>query len=57
VHVWTVDEAADMHRLLDWGVQGLITDRPDRLARVLHERTGRALPPGAAHEPETTAAN
>lgn len=47
VHVWTVDEASDMHRLLDWGVRGLITDRPDRLAAVLHERTGRALPPGA----------
>jgi glycerophosphoryl diester phosphodiesterase len=47
VHVWTVDEAADMQRLLDWGVRGLISDRPDRVARVLHERTGRALPPGA----------
>lgn len=46
VHVWTVDEIPDMHRLLDWGVDGLVTDRPDRLARVLHERTGRPLPPG-----------
>lgn len=47
VHVWTVDEVEDMERLLDWGVRGIITDRPDRLARVLHERTGRPLPPGA----------
>lgn len=47
VHVWTVDDMADMRRLLDWGVRGLITDRPDRLARVLHERTTRPLPPGA----------
>lgn len=46
VHVWTVNDEADMHRLLDWGVDGIITDRPDLLARVLHERTGRPLPPG-----------
>ncbi|MDB4947783.1 MAG: hypothetical protein JWM27_432 [Gemmatimonadetes bacterium] len=46
VHVWTVDEAADMRRLLEWGADGIVTDRPDRLARVLHERVGRPLPPG-----------
>ena len=46
VHVWTVDEEADMHRLLDWGVDGIVSDRPDRLARVLHQRVGRPLPPG-----------
>jgi glycerophosphoryl diester phosphodiesterase len=46
VHVWTVDDEADMRRLLDWGVDGVITDRPDRLVRVLHERTGRPLPAG-----------
>jgi glycerophosphoryl diester phosphodiesterase len=46
VHVWTVDEEADMRRLLAWGVDGIITDRPDRLARVLHETHGRPLPPG-----------
>jgi glycerophosphoryl diester phosphodiesterase len=46
IHVWTVDEENDMRRLLDWGVDGIVTDRPDRLARVLHQRTGRPLPPG-----------
>lgn len=46
VHVWTVNDAADMGRLVEWGGDGLITDRPDRGARVLAERAGRPLPPG-----------
>ncbi|HET8657132.1 MAG TPA: glycerophosphodiester phosphodiesterase [Longimicrobiaceae bacterium] len=46
VHVWTIDDAAEMRRLLDWGVDGIVTDRPDRLAQVLHERIGRPVPPG-----------
>lgn len=46
VHVWTVNTVADMHRLLEWDVDGLVTDFPDRLARVLHARNGRPLPPG-----------
>jgi glycerophosphoryl diester phosphodiesterase len=35
VHVWTVDEVADMERLIAWGVDGLISDYPDRLIKVL----------------------
>jgi len=45
LHVWTVNEAADMNRLLDWGIDGLLSDRPDILGRVLHERNGRPLAP------------
>jgi glycerophosphoryl diester phosphodiesterase len=35
VQVWTVNDEADMRRLIDWGVDGLITDRPDVARRVL----------------------
>lgn len=48
VHVWTVNFESDMQRLLDWDCDGIISDRPDMLCRVLHQRVGRPLPPGAA---------
>jgi glycerophosphoryl diester phosphodiesterase len=35
VHVWTVDGEQDMRELLAMGVDGVVTDRPDVLARVL----------------------
>ena len=35
VDVWTIDSEADMRRLLGYGVDGIMTDRPDVLARML----------------------
>ena len=42
---WTVNESADMERLIGWGVDGLITDYPDRARAVLRAR-GLPLPRG-----------
>jgi glycerophosphoryl diester phosphodiesterase len=38
VQVWTVDTPEDASRLLEWGVDALITDRPDVIAPFVHER-------------------
>ena len=35
---WTVNERADMHRLIEVGVAGIITDYPNRLRAVMAER-------------------
>ena len=44
---WTVNNPADMARLMDWGVDGLITDYPDRARQVMQERK-MPLPPAVA---------
>jgi glycerophosphoryl diester phosphodiesterase len=41
---WTVNHPGDIARLIDWGIDGLITDRPD-LARAVMRRKGLPLPP------------
>jgi glycerophosphoryl diester phosphodiesterase len=50
VHVWTVNKPDEMAELLDLGVDGIITDRPDVLKAVLVERRlwDDASAPGAS---------
>lgn len=38
VHVWTVNDAAEMAELLELGVDGIVTDRADLLAGLLDQR-------------------
>ena len=38
VHVWTINDVEEMVRLLDLGVDGLVSDRPTPLAALLRER-------------------
>lgn len=38
VHVWTIDHEGEMDRLLDLGVDGIMTDRPSLLKEVLERR-------------------
>lgn len=38
VHVWTIDDAGEMERLLDLGVDGIMTGRPRVLKQVLQDR-------------------
>ena len=43
VIVWTVNEPARIGKMLDWGVDGIISDRPDLVRRIMAER-GMRLP-------------
>lgn len=38
VHVWTIDDPDEMRRLLDIGVDGIMTDRPAVVREVFEER-------------------
>jgi glycerophosphoryl diester phosphodiesterase len=46
VVVWTVNKPDDIARLIDMGVDGIISDRPDLLRQVAGEKKGIALPKG-----------
>ncbi|MGH9304760.1 MAG: glycerophosphodiester phosphodiesterase family protein, partial [Acidimicrobiales bacterium] len=46
VHVWTIDDATEMERLLDLGVDGIMTDTPSVLAGVLGQH-GLSWKPGS----------
>jgi len=50
VVVWTVNREADMERMIDLGVGGIISDRPDLLRSVMARR-GLVLPPPTPVEP------
>ena len=43
VVVWTLNEPAEMRRMIEWGVDGVISDYPDRLRKVAGE-LGITLP-------------
>lgn len=49
VIVWTVDAPDEMAKLIDMGVDGIITDYPDRLRKVLSEK-GIAVPKATSSE-------
>ena len=46
VQVWTVDTEDDARRLIGWGVDALITDRPDTIVRSQRHATAPAGRPG-----------
>ena len=48
--VWTVNGPADIARMIDMGVDGIISDYPDVLRKVAGEK-GVALPKGSPVTP------
>ena len=41
IYVWTVNEADDIRRLAGWGVDGIISDRPDTAVSVVGQRSAQ----------------
>jgi glycerophosphoryl diester phosphodiesterase len=50
VVVWTVNKPADIARMIDIGVDGIISDRPDLLRKIAADK-GIALPTGSPVAP------
>jgi glycerophosphoryl diester phosphodiesterase len=50
VVVWTVNEPAQIKRMLDLGVDGIVSDRPDLVRQAMADR-GLALPPATPVQP------
>ena len=50
VVVWTVNEEPDLRRMIEWGVDGVISDYPDRL-RAAAGAMGVALPRATPVQP------
>jgi glycerophosphoryl diester phosphodiesterase len=50
VVVWTVNKPADIARMIDMGVDGIISDHPDILRKIAGDR-GIALPTGSPVAP------
>jgi len=54
VHVWTIDDECQMRSLLAMGVDGVMSDRPESLLRVMREHAGTKPPdrtqPGSTPE-------
>jgi glycerophosphoryl diester phosphodiesterase len=50
---WTVNDVDQMASLIEWGVDGMITDYPDRLRRALEEKGIRVTKPGVRNKSST----
>ncbi|MBI4477026.1 MAG: glycerophosphodiester phosphodiesterase [Acidobacteria bacterium] len=46
VQAWTIDRLEDMRRLIEWGIDGLITDRPDLAVPLVKGPAEARLKPG-----------
>ena len=46
VHVWTINDEATMRQLFEWGADGVMTDRPTLLERVIARMAKKPKPGG-----------